>query len=72
MVAAKPDFKVGDRVKHDKFGEADILDLYPIGEDTCAVVSFEKLGQKKVVLRYAKLKPVSQQEAEPEGGEAES
>jgi hypothetical protein len=55
MSVVKSDFKVGDRVSHSKLGEGDILDLYPYGEDTVAVISFEKWGQKKIVLRYAKL-----------------
>jgi hypothetical protein len=55
MSSAKADFKVGDRVSHSKLGEGDILDLYPYGEDTVAVISFEKWGQKKIMLRYAEL-----------------
>ena len=55
MSVVKSDFKVGDRVSHSKLGEGDILDLYPYGEDTVAVISFEKWGQKKIVMRYAKL-----------------
>jgi DNA helicase-2/ATP-dependent DNA helicase PcrA len=72
MVAAKPEFKVGDRVKHAKLGEGDILDIYPLGEDTCIVVSFEKLGQKKMILQYAKLQPVPVQVEETEGGKEEA
>jgi DNA helicase-2/ATP-dependent DNA helicase PcrA len=72
MVAAKPEFKVGDRVKHPKLGEGDVLDIYPLGADTCIVVSFEKLGQKKIILKYAKLQLVPEQVEEPEGGEEEA
>jgi DNA helicase-2/ATP-dependent DNA helicase PcrA len=68
MTSGKTEFGVGDRVTHPKLGEGDILDIYPMGEETCAVISFEKLGQKKVILRYAKLKLVPKQQ-EPEEGE---
>ncbi len=70
----KCEFRIGDRVKHNQFGEGDIIDLYPLGEDVCAVVSFEKLGQKKLVLRYAKLSLVkrAEEETEPEVEEVEA
>jgi hypothetical protein len=55
MSVVKSDFKVGDRVSHPKLGEGDVLDLYPYGEETVAVISFEKWGQKKIVLSYANL-----------------
>ena len=66
MASIKAEFNVGDRVKHPKLGEGDILDIYPMGEDTCAVISFEKLGQKKVILKYAKLKLVPKHEEKEE------
>lgn len=72
MVAEKREFKVGDRVKHRKLGEGDVLDIYPLGEDTCVVVSFDKLGQKKLILRHAKLELVPQAAEEPEGGNEET
>ena len=72
MAASKPEFKVGDRVEHPKMGEGDVLDVYPLGEDTCVVVSFEKLGQKKLILRYANLEVVPVEVEEPEGGDKET
>ena len=69
MVTSKSEFGIGDRVKHPKFGEGDVLDVYPMGEDTCAVISFEKIGQKKMILSLAKLKLVPPQKEEPEGEE---
>jgi DNA helicase-2/ATP-dependent DNA helicase PcrA len=65
MATGKADFSIGDRVKHPKLGEGDVIDIYPMGEDTVAIVSFEKIGQKKMLLSYAKLKLVPQAE-EPE------
>lgn len=72
MTSGKTEFSVGDRVTHPKLGEGDILDIYPMGEETCAVISFEKLGQKKIVLKYAKLKPVPKQKDKEESEEDES
>jgi DNA helicase-2/ATP-dependent DNA helicase PcrA len=72
MTSGKPEFSVGDRVTHPKLGEGDILDIYPMGEETCAVISFEKIGQKKIILRYAKLKPVAKQQGKGESEQDES
>ena len=72
MVSGKSSIKVGDRVKHTKFGEGDVLDIYPIGEDTCLIISFEKLGQKKIIQRFAELELVPEEKEEQEGEEAES
>jgi DNA helicase-2/ATP-dependent DNA helicase PcrA len=72
MATGKTDFSIGDRVRHPKLGEGDVIDIYPMGEDTVAVVSFEKIGQKKIVLSYAKLRLVPQEEEEPEAEEEKS
>jgi DNA helicase-2/ATP-dependent DNA helicase PcrA len=74
MPPAKSGINVGDRVNHKKLGKGEVLDVYPLGEDTCAVISFEEWGQKKIVLKYADLKVVEEEpeeveepeEAEPE------
>ena len=71
MVAGKAEITVGDRVKHPKLGEGDVLDIHPFGEETCAVISFETLGQKKVILKYAKLKVIIPEEEEEVEGEEE-
>lgn len=74
MVAGKAEIAVGDRVKHPKLGEGDVLDIHPFGEETCAVISFENIGQKKVILKYAKLQVIhpEEEEEEVEGEEEES
>jgi hypothetical protein len=64
MAAEKAEINVGDRVKHPKLGEGDVLDIHPYGEDKCAVISFEHLGQKKVILKYAKLVVINPDEEE--------
>jgi len=45
------------------------LDIYPFGEEMCAVISFEQLGQKKVILKYAKLKIIKPEDEEEIEGE---
>lgn len=69
MASGKLQFRVGDTVMHKKLGKGDILDVYPLGEDICAVVSFEKWGQKKIILKFANLELVARAKAEPEAKE---
>jgi len=70
MAADKAEVSVGDRVKHPKLGEGDVLDIHPFGDEMCAVISFEQLGQKKLILKYAKLKVVRpEDEVDAEGEE---
>lgn len=64
MVAEKADIKVGDRVKHPKLGEGEVLDIHPFGEHSCAIISFENIGQKKIIIEYAKMKVVQPPEEE--------
>ena len=73
MVSGKAQFRIGDTVMHKKLGKGDVLDVYPLGEDTVAIVSFEKSGQKKIILKYANLELVSRPkvEAEPKEGKPE-
>jgi hypothetical protein len=66
MASGKAQFKIGDVVVHKKLGKGDILDIYALGEDTCVVISFEKSGQKKMILRLANLELVSRAKGEPE------
>lgn len=69
MVSGKAQFRVGDSVMHKKLGKGDVLDIYPLGEDTVAIISFEKSGQKKIVLKYANLELVSRPKVEAEARE---
>ena len=69
MSEEKADVKVGDRVSHPKLGEGDIIDLYSYGEDRVAIVSFEKWGQKKIVLKYAGLTVAEPPKEEEAAGE---
>jgi DNA helicase-2/ATP-dependent DNA helicase PcrA len=50
-----PRFVKGERVRHPQFGRGVIRELSGFGQDIKAVVDFESVGRKKVVLRYANL-----------------
>ncbi len=47
--------KPGDRVKHQTFGEGEILSARPMGADTLYEVIFDRVGTKKLMATYAKL-----------------
>ena len=51
--------KVGDDVKHKKWGEGVILDLRGAGDKTEAVVHFGAVGEKTLLLAWAPLEKVS-------------
>ena len=50
-----PRFVKGERVRHPQFGRGIIRELSGFGRDLKAVIDFENVGRKKVVLRYANL-----------------
>ena len=49
----------GDRVSHITFGEGEILSVKPMGADTLYEVSFDKVGTKKLMATFAKLKKLN-------------
>ena len=49
--------KVGSRVVHESFGNGRILALDGSGDNTRAVVEFESIGRKNLMLKYANLRP---------------
>ena len=51
-------FVPGDRVKHMTFGEGEILSVKPMGADTLYEIAFDRVGTKKLMGTYAKLKKV--------------
>ncbi|MFZ1946279.1 MAG: hypothetical protein WAW06_01915 [bacterium] len=69
MASGKAQFRVGDTVKHKELGKGEILDVYPFGQETCAMISFEKYGQRKLILKYASLELVSRTKTEREARE---
>jgi hypothetical protein len=57
--------QVGDRVKHPKFGEGQVIQRTGSGDQTKLVVTFAEEGEKKLMARYANLKklhPIASEE----------
>ncbi len=52
-------FSEGDRVSHMTFGEGEILSVKPMGADVLYEIAFEKVGTKKLMATYAKLKKIN-------------
>jgi DNA helicase-2/ATP-dependent DNA helicase PcrA len=50
-----PRYVKGERVRHPEFGRGTIRELSGFGQDLRAVIEFESIGRKKIVLRYARL-----------------
>ena len=50
-----PDYVVGDRVRHIKFGEGTVADMINGGRDYEATVDFDTAGRKKMFAGFAKL-----------------
>lgn len=56
--ASKTTFKEGDIVSHMTFGRGEILSVKPMGADTLYEVAFDKVGTKKLMGTYARLKKI--------------
>ncbi|MCX6326730.1 MAG: UvrD-helicase domain-containing protein [Bacteroidia bacterium] len=52
-------FSEGDRVQHERFGNGIIIFIEGRPPNTTATVEFEKNGSKKLLLRFAKLKKIT-------------
>lgn len=52
------EYSIGDRVKHIKFGEGEVLNIADGGRDLEVTVNFDKSGVKKMFASFAKLKKV--------------
>ena len=55
---AEIDYKVGDRVSHQKFGEGTVLEIEDGARDYQVTVDFDEFGQKMMMASFAKLKRV--------------
>ena len=49
-------FNAGDRVSHFQFGIGTVLSVTPMGSDLLYEINFEKVGNKKMMATFAKLK----------------
>lgn len=52
------DFSVGERVAHNIFGEGTILSVKKMSNDAMLEIAFDKVGTKKIMANFAKLKRV--------------
>lgn len=61
-LAAEPksfeNFSVGERVKHNIFGEGTISEIVTMGNDAMMTISFDKRGVKKLMRNNAKLRKI--------------
>lgn len=56
FVASKPeDIQVGRRVNHNKFGEGVVISRDGDGPNLSAIIRFDNWGEKRLLLKYAKL-----------------
>ncbi|MBR4809255.1 MAG: UvrD-helicase domain-containing protein [Bacteroidales bacterium] len=50
-------FKAGDRIEHNRFGPGEILEITGTVPELKARVRFDELGEKLLLLKYAKMRP---------------
>ena len=55
---ASLDYGVGDRVRHIKFGDGEVMAVIEGGRDYEVTVDFDKAGTKKMFASFAKLKKI--------------
>ena len=53
---ASPALSAGDRVRHGSFGEGTVLSVTPMGGDSLVEIVFDKVGTKKIMANYARLR----------------
>ncbi len=56
--ASSEEYNVGERVKHNIFGEGTILSIKKMANDAMLEVAFEKVGTKKIMANFAKLQKI--------------
>ncbi|MBQ1339769.1 MAG: UvrD-helicase domain-containing protein, partial [Ruminococcus sp.] len=49
-------YEVGERVMHNVFGEGTVLSVKPMSNDSMLEIAFDKVGTKKIMANFAKLK----------------
>ena len=49
-------FDAGDRVSHFQFGQGTVISVTPMGSDLLYEINFDKIGTKKMMATFAKLK----------------
>lgn len=53
------EIKIGSTIQHQRFGQGLIKDISGQGMNSMAVIHFDQAGEKKLVLKFAKLKVIS-------------
>jgi DNA helicase-2/ATP-dependent DNA helicase PcrA len=48
--------KVGDKVQHQRFGLGEVISIEGDKGNEKAIVNFEQMGQKTLVLKFAKMR----------------
>jgi DNA helicase-2/ATP-dependent DNA helicase PcrA len=51
--------EAGTKVKHDKFENGQVLQVEGQGNNQIATILFENYGQKKIILKFAKLQVIT-------------
>ncbi len=60
MEKTLPSYKVGDRVRHFKYGIGTVLSITDAGRDYEVKAEFEKIGVRKMMAGFAKLKKIQE------------
>lgn len=58
LMGAEPDYGIGDRVSHIKYGEGTVVNLVKEPRDYKVTVDFDRAGQKIMYASFAKLKRI--------------
>jgi DNA helicase-2/ATP-dependent DNA helicase PcrA len=53
-----PEFKAGDHVRHEQFGEGVVVNYHKVRSDAEVVVAFDGVGVKRFLLSFAKIEKV--------------
>ena len=59
--SAEPDYRIGDRVSHFKFGSGTVTSMSKLDNDYEVVVAFDDFGQRKLRSSFAKLEKLQNQ-----------
>lgn len=58
QASSSSDFKAGDTVEHQKFGRGKVKAIDGNGASAKALIDFEKIGEKQLLLKFARLKVI--------------
>lgn len=53
---SRESFSVGERVSHNIFGEGTVIKATPMSNDTMLEIAFDRVGTKKIMANFAKIK----------------